>query len=136
MPIVAEIMSANVSFISDKANLREARTALKELGIRHLPVVNNDDVLVGLLTQRVVLAEVIKLVDQVGVRGLEQQEQRHKVCEIMETDFQVAAPEMDLKVAGQYFLDHKHSCLPVIDQGRLVGILTAQDFLALIVDLL
>lgn len=136
MPIVAEIMSANVSYISDQASLREARTALKKLNIRHLPVVDDEGALVGLLTQRVVLAEIIKLVDQVGVRGLERQEQKHKINEIMETDFQVATPDMELKVAGQYFLAHKHSCLPVIEDNRLVGILTAQDFVTLIVSML
>jgi len=136
MPIVSEIMSTNVRFISEHANLREARTALKEQNVRHLPVVSDEDELVGLLTQRVVLAEVIKLVDQVGVRGLERREHQHQVREIMETDFHVTAPDMDLKTAGQHFIEHKHSCLPVINEGRLVGMLTAQDFVRLIVSML
>jgi len=136
MPVVAEVMTEQVAYIPESANLREARVALKDLNVRHLPVVDKQGALVGLLTQRVVLAEVIKLVDQVGVSGLESQEHQHQVSEIMQTDFQVAGPSMDLKLAGQYFLENKHSCLPVIEQGRLVGILTAQDFVKLCVRLL
>ena len=136
MPVVAEIMTEKVAYISDNASLREARTALKDLNVRHLPVVNTDGLLVGMLTQRVVLAEVIKLVDQVGVSGLEQQERQHQIKEIMDTNFKVADPMMDLKRAGQYFLENKHSCLPVIEQGQLVGIVTAQDFVKLCVSLL
>ncbi len=136
MPTVSEIMSTKVSYLSEHGNLLEARTTLKELNIRHLPVVSDKGELVGVLTQRIVLAEIIKLVDQVGVRGLEEREQQQQIIEIMQTDFQVTTPETELKVAGQYFLEHKHSCLPVIDQGRLVGILTAQDFVRLIVSML
>ena len=136
MPIVAEIMTTKVAYIAESANLREARSALKDLNVRHLPIVSEAGVLVGLLTQRVVLAEVIKLVDQVGVSGLENEEKLHSVREIMQTNFQVADPSMDLKVAGQYFIDNKHSCLPVIEQGQLVGILTSQDFVKLCVGLL
>ncbi len=136
MPVVADIMTTSVAFIHDRSSLREARKALKELNIRHLPVIGADGVLVGLLTQRAVLAEVIKLVDQAGVAGLEKSERELSVREVMLTDFQITDPTMDLKQAGQYFLENKHSCLPVIEQGRLVGMLTAQDFVKLCVKIL
>ncbi len=136
MAIVADIMTSKVAYISDSYTLSSARAAMKELSVRHLPVVNEDGGLVGILTQRGILAEVIKLVDQVGVAKLEQAAQNINVKEMMQTDFQIIEPTTDLKLAGKYFLEHKHSCLPVIERGCLVGIVTSQDFVKLCVTLL
>ncbi len=55
MPIVSEIMSANACRISEHAHLREARTTLKELNIRHLPVLSDNGELVGILTRKILL---------------------------------------------------------------------------------
>ncbi|MCW9052725.1 MAG: CBS domain-containing protein [Motiliproteus sp.] len=136
MALVADIMTAKVAYIEDSASLREARNVMKELSVRHLPVVDGNGGMAGILSQRVILAEVIKLVDQVGVAKLEEAEGNISIRDIMQTDFQVIHSGADLKLAGKYFLEHKHSCLPVVDQGALVGIVTSQDFVKLCVKLL
>lgn len=131
MSTVADIMTAKVAYIEESASLHEARNALRDLGIRHLPVVDADGQLVGLLTQRSVLAKVIALVDQGGVDKLSSHEKIVPVTDVMETKFQVINPDLPLKTAAQYFIQHKHSCLPVIENGQLVGIVTSQDFVKL-----
>lgn len=136
MAIVADIMSSKVAYIPDSYCLRKARAAMKDLSVRHLPVVDDNGSLVGILTQRGVLAEVIKLVDLVGVSNLQHEEQSISVKAVMQTDFQIIQPSTDLKLAGKYFLENKHSCLPVVEQGCLVGIVTSQDFVKLCVQLL
>jgi len=50
----------------------------------------------------------------------------------MTRDVWTVTPEMLASHAGQTLLDHKYSCLPVIDQDRhLCGIVTERDFLKL-----
>lgn len=131
MSTVADIMTRNVAYIGAETSMHEARTALKELSIRHLPVVDKQGQMCGLVTQRSVLSKVISLVDQGGVSKLSELEKQVPVTEVMETDIQFAGPTMSLKDAAQYFTQRKHSCLPIIDQGALVGIITSQDFVRL-----
>lgn len=131
MSTVADIMTSKVAYIGASVSLHEARNAMKELSIRHLPVVDGQGQLLGMLTQRSVLAKVIALVDQAGVSNLAEAEKTITVVDVMETNFQITEPEMPLKTAAQFFIQHKHSCLPVISQGQLVGIVTSQDFVRL-----
>ena len=50
----------------------------------------------------------------------------------MTRDVWTVTPETLASHAGQTLLDHKYSCLPVIDQDRhLCGIVTERDFLKL-----
>lgn len=132
MARVADIMTTPVASITDSEHLNAARQLMKEKQIRHLPVVNAEQRLVGVVTQRAVLASVIKLVDRVGVDKMEAEEKQIPISSIMESNFQTASPDLNLKEAARHFLHHKHSCLPVIDDsGKLVGIVTSQDFVKL-----
>lgn len=131
MSIVADIMTQNVAFIEDTATLNDARNKMRELSIRHLPVVAATGEMKGLVTQRSVLGKVIALVDQAGMNNLAEAEKNIPVIDVMESHFQIAEPSLSLKIAASYFVSHKHSCLPVVEGGRLVGIVTSQDFVRL-----
>jgi len=52
-----------------------------------------------------------------------------RVANVMETRLSVVAPDESAGVAGNRMLRHKIGCLPVVDAGRLVGIVTGDDFL-------
>jgi CBS-domain-containing membrane protein len=67
--------------------------------------------------------------------GLTEEERRARqegvrISELMTRDVWTVAPETLASHAGQTLLDHRYSCLPVVDRDRvLVGILTERDFL-------
>ena len=50
---------------------------------------------------------------------------------IMKTDVITADPEMDVCEAISMLLEHKYGCLPVVSEGKLVGIVTEADFMKL-----
>jgi len=54
------------------------------------------------------------------------------VKEVMTTDVITTRPDMALAEAAKTMLERKMGCLPVMDGGRLVGILTESDFVALV----
>ena len=58
---IEEAMTSNVITIGEEASLEEARRLIAERGVRHLPVVNNQDKLVGLLSVRKLLDEFFGL---------------------------------------------------------------------------
>ena len=55
---------------------------------------------------------------------------------IMKTDVTTVDPEMDVCSAITMLLEHKYGCLPVVTDGKLVGIVTEADFMKLTLNLL
>ena len=136
MKTVADIMTRNVISVKDDDNLHHARMLLKQYSIRHLPVVNAAGEYAGLLAQRDVLNNALHVVEKFGFSKLTAREERTLVKDVMGKDTPSVSSTMPLREAGNYFVEHKHSCLPVVDGGKLLGILTSVDFVKLSLSLL
>ncbi|OXY81774.1 CBS domain-containing protein [Oceanimonas doudoroffii] len=130
--IVSEIMSSRVLGLPPSATLAEARTLMQRHHIRHLPVLEQDR-LVGLVSQRDILAAQESSLEQ-GRNG--QFLEHHMLSEIMKTGVTTVSPRAGIREAALYLQKHKYGCLPVVDKGRLVGIVTDSDFVAVAIHLL
>lgn len=137
MKTVSDIMVTDVLSVKDTDSLYQARMLIKDKGIRHIPVLDSETAeFVGVLTQRKLLNHVFNTVEKFGLSGLEKREQRIQVSEIMDTQCETAAPDMDLIKVGEFFTSKKASCLPVVEDRHLKGIVTSVDFVKLSVYLL
>lgn len=130
--IVSEIMSSRVLGLSPSASLAEARTLMQRHHIRHLPIIENDQ-LVGLVSQRDILAAQESSLEQ-GLNG--EFLQQHRLSEIMITGVTTVSPHAGVREAALYLQKHKYGCLPVVDKGKLVGIVTDSDFIGVAIHLL
>ena len=90
--------------------------------IRQLPVEDDEHRLVGLLTFR----SILRLVTEVGADSLSEGRPARL---IMEPDPVSIAPEATTLEAISLMREHKVSCLPVVKDERLVGIVTERDIL-------
>ena len=104
--------------LHEDAIIADALRLMKENKIGGIPIVDNNKVLVGILTNRDLRFEDNK---------------RRKVSEVMTRDNLITAPEgTDLKKAEKILQKHKIEKLPVISrQGRLIGLITYRDILQL-----
>ncbi len=112
-----EIMSAGVVTIDPKAPARAAWSRMRRRRIRHL-VVMEDSSIAGILSER----------DLGGPKGSAVRMDR-TVRDLMTPDVTSAAPDTTLAEAAQLMLKRMIGCLPVLEGGRLVGIVTATDVL-------
>ncbi len=87
--------------------------------IRHVPVEDADGHLVGLISHRTLIRLLAK-----GVRG-----EPVTVSEIMKADPVCVSPGTPTLEAIEIMRRRRVGCLPVVDQGRLVGILTERDLI-------
>ena len=135
--ITADIMSSNVISCQETDHLAHAHQLMKDNHIRHLPVVSAEtgDYL-GLITQKEILRHAFAATAQAGLAKLTEIQSQVPVSEIMATDVETIQPQLPLLNAGEYFVDSKHGCLPVVVDGKLQGILTSADFVKLSVTLL
>jgi len=92
--------------------------------IRHVPVEDDEGRLVGLISHR----DLLRLLAQ-GL--LSRSVNEVTVREIMIRDLTTVAPETPAREALVIMRRRKVGCLPVVENDRLVGIITAYDFLAL-----
>jgi CBS domain-containing protein/gamma-glutamylcysteine synthetase len=92
--------------------------------IRHVPVEDAEHRLLGLVSQRTLTRLVAERVDELG-KG------RISVRDVMTTDLITVAPETATLEAIALMRSHRVGSLPVLKEGRLVGIVTESDFLTI-----
>jgi CBS domain-containing membrane protein len=132
MKIVSDIMTSKVVSLNEKDNLHQGRMLLKQYGIRHLPIVSSlSGDFLGLLTQRDILNSAFNIVENYGFSKLKKREETILIEDVMTRDAMTIHSTAALKEAGKIFADKKCSCLPVVDDGKLAGILTSVDFVKL-----
>jgi len=115
-PRVLQIMERRVATIGEDAPIRDAAAKLLKGETNHLPVVNGDGVLVGIVTTY----DISKAVVNPG-KG-------NDVRDIMRRKVVTTTPEEPVDVAIRKLEKYNISALPVVDKAmRVVGILTAMD---------
>jgi acetoin utilization protein AcuB len=128
--IVKRVMTENPLTASPDMPLREAVSRMRERKIRHLPVVEEGGRLVGMLTDRDVrhAALVPALAEHLTweLRRLKSL----RVRDVMTWSVVTTHPDATLAQAGLTMFQRRIGSLPVVEDGRLVGILTETDVLA------
>lgn len=128
---VREIMSTPVTTLEPTDNLAFAEELMNVERVRHLPVVDGD-VLVGLLSNRDVLAASISVLNNPAEEEDLERKRKVQVREIMRGSIETIGPDEDAVKAADVLLTQKVGSLPVVDeQHRLLGIVTEADFVAL-----
>jgi acetoin utilization protein AcuB len=117
--IVRHWMTTNVVTANKEASIQEALALMKQHSIRHLPVVNKDNSLLGWVTDA----------DLRGVLIASMLEEL-TLLDVMVRKPHVAHPEMRLEDAAHLILNKRIGGLPVVDEGKLVGIITVVDILS------
>jgi CBS domain-containing protein len=100
---------------------------MNESHIGALVAVSGTGEVVGIVTERDILSDVVatgKSADEV------------KISEIMTPNIITITPDKTLEEAADVMTDNKIKKLPVVDEGRLVGIVTASDLIAYEKDLI
>ena len=133
--LVRDLMTEKVYSIRPGEDLARLIDLMDDIHIRHVPVVDDDRVIVGLVSQRDLIREVLHAPNDLPFSELRELLKRKNVRSIMTTDVETVEPETKLEDAGQLMLDNKLGCLPVAEGDRLVGILTEADFVKFTVGL-
>ena len=111
--------------ISAHASISEAIELMKINSIRHLPVVSEENLLKGFLT----LADLKQglIPSMLGDLNLQ---------DLMIKEPIMVRPDDDVEIAAQLIYKHKIGGMPVVDNGQLVGIITATDILRTFIDMM
>jgi len=128
--LVKHVMTSPVISLFAEQSLPIAEDIMRLKHLRHLPVIDDDNRLVGLLSHRDLLRSQIS--DLTGLTDAERRARQDsvKVSRIMTRDVWTVGPETLASNAGRLLMDHQFGCLPVIDESeKLIGIVTERDYL-------
>ena len=114
-----EIMSSPPITLSQDASINDAKDTLLRYGINAIPVVHGEEVL-GIITRQIVEKAVYHGLKDVSVK------------EYMSTDFEVVSPVAAIAEVQDAIIGHHQRLLPVIDKGKVIGIITRTDLLRLL----
>jgi CBS domain-containing protein len=128
--LVRDLMTAEVKTVRADSTLAELLDLLQERNIRHVPVVDDDGELVGLVTQRDLLRRSLAARGDLPMTVREEVVAHRTVDEFMTAGVMTVDPDAPLDEAAELILDNKLGCLPVVEGQNLVGIITESDFVA------
>lgn len=126
---VGDLMSRDVKTLGRNEKLSLADQLMRMERIRHLPVVDDDGAVVGIVSQRDLFRGALARAMGYGEHAQEKILEQLHVKEVMTNDPVTIGPGTTLREAAALMLERRIGCLPVVDDGRLVGILSESDFL-------
>jgi len=128
---VKDLMSRQVVTIAESESCQEAVARMHGARVRHLPVVSREGMLVGVVTDRDLRHHLFAphIYKELGSVSVDVLLKAVPVSEIMAAPVISVGPDDDLMAAAQVMLEDKVGSLPVVDRGRVVGILTETDLL-------
>ena len=136
MITVEEFMTTEPWTLREANSIADARAIMTERHIRHIPITDNDNRLVGLVTQRDILAATDPALLLTAKSESNPSGTELKMSDIMIRNVSVIGEKDSLREAAMYLQSHKYGCLPVVTNGRLVGIITDSDFIAIAINLI
>jgi CBS domain-containing protein len=112
---VAELMTSSPTTLSARHHLARAAEEMELGRIRHVPIVDTDGRLLGLVTHRDVLAAGENL--------------KRPLSEVMLADLKTLRPSTPARDAAYLMIHHAIGCVPIVEaDNTLVGIITDTDF--------
>ena len=128
--LVQDCMTRNPISVRPESDPLAAIALLKSIKVRHLPVVDADGQVVGLVTQN----DLELFLSKAPSPGI--LKRQHRVEQAMTTPVVIVSPNHPLEEAARLMVQHKITSLPVVENNRLVGIITETDIFKAFMEML
>ena len=122
--LVRNRMSRPAVTVRQDADFQKALALMQEKKLRRLPVVDDDGRLVGIVVERDLLVAAMRYLQS-----------RVEIGDVMTRNVVSVGPDTDLNDVARTMLERKIGGLPVVEHGRLVGIITESDIFKRFVEL-
>jgi CBS domain-containing membrane protein len=125
---VRDLMTSDVLVVGPDDPVTKIRDLMADRHIRHVPVVDDGQDLVGVVSDRDLLARTLGTDTDLPLSLQAELLDADKVRDVMTWDVETVDVDEDVLTAAQVMLENKYGCLPVLEEGKLAGILTEADF--------
>jgi CBS domain-containing protein len=133
--LVRDIMTTDVTTLSEDEVLLDATLAFAQGGFRHIPILRGQQ-LVGIVTEREVKHYTPSILSGIPAEEYNRLMATTPLSKIMRRNPITTAPGNTVYEAAKILFEHRIGCLPVVEDGELKGIITTTDMLNLLLKLL
>lgn len=134
--LVGERMSRHPITVRQDIGIDEALKIMRDEKVRRLPVVNRRGLLVGIVSEKDLLLASPSPATSLSIHELHYLLSRMKVAEVMTKEVITVTEYTSLEEAACIMVDNKIGGLPVMRDGKLVGIITETDLFKIFIELL
>lgn len=131
---VSDWMTKKVYAVEPGSYLSDALSLMKEKGVKHIPVMKNGK-LRGVLSDRDIKEYSPSKATSLDIYELHYLLAKTKIKEIMKMKVITTTSATPVEEAAMLMLDNSIGCLPVLDEGKLVGIISDKDIFRALVDI-
>ncbi|MEO1279330.1 MAG: CBS domain-containing protein [Planctomycetota bacterium] len=125
---IEDIMTSELITATMDDDLEHVRGLFTRFRFRHIPIIGDEGELVGVISDRDVLANVSPFAGTINERTADANSLKRRAHQIMTRTPQTASPTEKAERAAIIMLNQRVSALPVVEQsGRLIGIVTTRD---------
>lgn len=132
MITIEELMTRDLQTLGESDTIGDAKGLMAKQHIHHIPILDKTGNLLGLVSHRDILAA--------SESSLHEEESDpvdgRRLKNIMVADLTTISKNASLLQAAVHIRESGHGCLPVVSDGKLVGILTDSDFVEIAINLL
>jgi acetoin utilization protein AcuB len=132
---VRAYMTPDPVFVSPDDNFHQATHMLRKQGVRHLPVLEKNR-LVGIVVEKDLLSNQPSQATTLNLYEIYSLLETLRIRQIMSRPVYTVEGDCPLEEAARIMVEHKVSCLPVMDGEKLVGIITETDVFKALVEVL
>ena len=115
---VSDVMTSEVETVQMNSTLEEAASIMKVENVGAIPVVDEDDDLVGIITDRDIVVRCVAEGKNPAETNVE---------EVLTHELETIEPDVDIEEAARLMADKQIRRLPVCEEGELVGMLSIGD---------
>ena len=126
---VRELMTGALITATPETPVLDARSLMQKERIRHLLVTDEKGELLGIVTDRDIRLNLPSQATSLSVWEINHLLMRLTLDKLMTRSVITVGPDREARDAAQLLLEHRIGALPVVDAGRLVGIVTETDLL-------
>ncbi len=134
--LVGERMTRDPVTIRDDEGIDEGLHLMRERKVRRLPVLNRSGQMVGIVADTDLLHAAPSPVSSLSVHEMHYLLARLKIKQVMSSPVISVSPDMPIEEAACIMADKRIGGLPVLEDGKLAGIITETDIFKVLVELL
>ncbi|MDO4885387.1 CBS domain-containing protein [Streptococcus sp.] len=123
---VKDFMTRKVVYVSPDTKVAHAADMMREEGICRMPVIENDQ-LVGIVTERTMAEASPSKATSLSIYEMNYLLNKTKIRDIMVRDVITVSPYASLEDAVYAMMNHRVGILPVVEHGRVHGVITEKD---------
>lgn len=129
--LVEEIMSTEVITLYSSSKIKDALQLLSEHSIRHIPIVDEKDQVIGIVSDRDIRDASPSILEKEPDHSILD----NSVSTIMSSPVITVHPLDFIEDIASIFYEHEIACVPVTQENKLVGIVTEKDLLYTLIQL-